>query len=125
MSEEQESKHLAVIRAWAALAWADGIIQDEERTAITRLVEVARLTDDEREKALAMLDSKVELETESLESLPQSARESIYRAALRLAMVDLDMAAEEAIVLHRLRKGLLLSDEQATAIEKSLSAEGA
>ena len=121
MSDNKESQYLAVIRVWAALAWADDVIQDSERNAITKLISVAQLTDEEREAATAMLDSKVELETESIADLSQPAREGIYRAALRLAMVDLDMAAEEAAMLKRLREGLRISDEAAANIESSMS----
>lgn len=121
MSENSESQYLAVIRVWAALAWADDVIQDSEREAILKLISVAQLSNEERDTAKAMLDSKVELETQPITGLSEPAREGIYRAALRLAMVDLDMAAEEAAMLKRLRDGLEISGEDATRIEQSLS----
>ncbi len=121
MSETSESQYLSVIRVWAALAWADDVIQESERSAIMKLVAVAQLTDEERETAKAMLDSKVELETQPIADLSQPAREGIYRAALRLAMVDLDMADEEAAMLKLLREGLSINDDDASRIESSIN----
>ncbi len=121
MSESQESQYLAVIRVWAALAWADGVIQDSEREAITKLISVAQLNDSDRKTAASLLDSKVELSTEPISGLSAPAREGIYRAALRMAMVDLDMAKEETAMLARLREGLSIDDETASKIESALS----
>ena len=121
MSESQESQYLAVIRVWAALAWADGVIQDSEREAITKLISVAQLSDAEREIAKGLLDSQVELATESISGLSAPAKEGIYRAALRMAMVDLDMAKEEAAMLGRLREGLGIDEDTAAGIEKKIS----
>ncbi len=121
MSENAESRHLAVIRVWAALAWADGVIQESERHAISKLISVAQLSEAERNEAKSYLDSKVELQTESISGLSMAAREGIYRAALRLAMVDLDVADAETAMLKRLRDGLSISDETAATIEKSIS----
>lgn len=106
---------------WAALAWADDVIQDSERAAILKLVSVAQLSDAERDQAKAMLETKVELETQPIAGLSQPAREGIYRAALRLAMVDLDLADEEAAMLKRLRDGLSISEEDANRIAGSIS----
>ena len=119
---EGESQFLSVIRVWAALAWADNVIQDSEREAITKLVSVAKLEDADRDKAMSFLESKVELDVGPIANLPAEAGHGIYKAALRLALVDLDMAQEEAVMLTRLRKGLGIDDDTAAAIEKSLSA---
>lgn len=121
MSESQESQYLAVIRVWAALAWADGVIQDSERDAITKLISVAQLSDEDRETATALLDSKVELSTDSISGLSAPAREGIYRAALRMAMVDLDMAKEETAMLARLREGLKIDEATAKSIETAIT----
>jgi len=120
MSDSQESQYLAVIRVWAALAWADGVIQDSERAAITKLISVADLSDAERVTAAELLESKVELATDSISGLSAPAREGIYRAASRMAMVDLDMAAEETAMLRRLRDGLGISAETAKELEKGI-----
>lgn len=121
MGQSQESQYLAVIRVWAAMAWADGVIQDSEREAITKLISVAQLSDEERKTANSLLDSKVELSTDSMKGLSAPAREGIYRAALRMAMVDLDMAKEETAMLARLREGLGIDEEAASKIESAIS----
>lgn len=102
------------------MAWADGVIAEEESKAIGRLIAVAELTEEEREVAKGFLESKVELDTASMAGLSEAARAGIYRAALRLAMVDKNMAEEEAAMLTRLREGLGLSKDTAEAIEKDL-----
>ena len=121
MSESQESQYLAVIRVWAALAWADGVIQDSERDAITKLISVAQLSDEDRKTAMGFLDAKVELATDSISGLSAPAREGIYRAALRMAMVDLDMAKEETAMLARLREGLNIDEATAKSIETAIT----
>jgi len=121
MSEESENQFLSVIRVWAALAWADDVVAESERDAITKLVSVAKLSEADRTKAMAFLDEKIELEMEQISNLSPAAGQGVYRAALRLAMVDLDLAAEEAAMLLRLREGLGIDDETAAEIEKSLS----
>lgn len=115
-----ESQHLSVIRVWAALAWADGVMVQAEAVAMRRLIEVADLSDDERDTALGWLDTRVELDTGNLATLGEQARHGIYRAAVRLASVDLDVADEERAFLVRLRRGLDISDDAAAEIESSI-----
>jgi len=117
-----ESQYLSVIRVWAALAWADGVIADAEAAAMKRLVKSADLSDEERDTALGWLENKVELDTEAVDSLSEEARKGIYRAAARLAAVDLDVADEERNFLDKLRDGLKLSEDDVSEIEQSIPA---
>lgn len=117
-----ESQYLSVIRIWAALAWSDGVIADSEAAAMRRLIESADLSDAERTAALEMLVSKVDLDTASLTSLSEEARHGIYRAAARLAAVDLEVAEEELNFLERLQEGLGIDDETAEDLEKGIPA---
>ena len=116
----EESPYLSVIRVWAAAAWADGVIDDAEAAAMKRLVAVADLSEQERATAHTWLETKVELETDSIAGLSDSAREGIYRAAVRLAAVDRDVATEELTFLSRLRDGLTLSEGTAKQIESGV-----
>lgn len=120
MSEGKESQYLSVIRVWAAMAWADGVIADAETDAIRRLISIAELTEAERKTARSFLEQPVELDTAAMTALSEPARIGIYRAAVRLAMVDHDLAAEEASMLARLREGLGISDEAAESMQKEL-----
>lgn len=119
-----DSQYLSVIRVWAALAWADGVIAQAEAVAMRRLVEAADLSDDERNTALGWLENKVDLDIENLGSLSEKAREGIYRAAARLASVDMDVADEERAFLGRLREGLGITDEVAKDIESGIPGYG-
>lgn len=87
-----------------------------------RLVKSADLSDEERETALGWLENKVELDTEAVDSLSEEARKGIYRAAARLAAVDLDVADEERNFLNKLRDGLKLSEDDVSEIEQSIPA---
>jgi uncharacterized tellurite resistance protein B-like protein len=120
MSDAKESQYLSVIRVWAAMAWADGVMAESEAEAIRRLIAVAELTGDERATADSFLNGRVELETASISGLSDAARAGIYRAALRLAMVDQDVADEELQMLSRIREGLGLSAEAAKEIRDQL-----
>src|SRR5262245_6551205 len=116
-----ENQFMSVIRVWAALAWADDVIADQERAAMRRLIDGADLTDDERGTALSWLENKVELDTAGVKNLSDQARHGIYRAAVRLAMVDRDFAVEEKQFLGRLRTGLSIDEETAREIAASVS----
>lgn len=112
-----ETPFLSVIRVWAALAWADGVVQPAEAAAMRRLIDAAELTDDERAIAQTFLAEKVELDTASVAGLGDDARRGIYRAACRLAAVDRDVAAVERSFLVRLRDGLGIGADEAREIE--------
>jgi uncharacterized tellurite resistance protein B-like protein len=111
-----ENQYVGVIRVWAAMAWADGEIHPREAGAMKRLISAAELNDAERDKALGFLEERVELETAQLASLSPEAREGIYRAAVRLAGIDKDLADNEITLLERLRDGLKLDQETAERI---------
>jgi uncharacterized membrane protein YebE (DUF533 family) len=120
---EGENQFLSVIRIWAALAWADDVIADQEREAMRRLIDGAELSDDDRETAMSWLDNRVELDTANIKDLTERARHGIYRAAVRLAAVDQDFAAEEKSFLIRLRDGLDIDEDTASRIAATLPRE--
>ena len=118
----KESQYLSVIRVWAALAWADGVIVVTEAQALRRLIERApQLEAEERETALSFLDAPVELELHDLGHLAEDTRAGIYRSAVHLAAIDKDFAESERHFLDRLRQGLELSTIEAGAIETSVA----
>jgi uncharacterized membrane protein YebE (DUF533 family) len=117
-----ESQYLTVIRVWAALVWADGMVSKPEAAAMRRLIDGAELTESERAQATAYLDEEVKLDTTGLETLDQPSREGIYRAAVRLSAIDDDIADSEIDFLTRLRRGLNLDDATAERIEDSVAA---
>jgi uncharacterized membrane protein YebE (DUF533 family) len=115
-----ETQYLSVIRIWAALAWADGVISEAEATAMKRLIAAAPLSDDEKQQAAAFITTRVELDTANLRGLSPDARKGIYGAACRLAAVDHDVAAAERVFLGRLRDGLAISETDAKEIERGI-----
>jgi uncharacterized membrane protein YebE (DUF533 family) len=115
-----ETQFLSVIRIWAALAWADGVIAEAEATAMKRLIAAAQLSEDEKATAHGFLASRVELDTSNMGALSDDAKKGIYRAACRLSAVDHDVAAAERIFLGRLRDGLGLSEAEAKEIEQGV-----
>ena len=119
-----ESQFLSVIRVWAAMAWADGVVQDAEAQAMRRLIGAAELEDDERAAAHRFLEEKVELDTAGVAGLSEDARRGIYRAACRMAAVDREVADAERSLLDKLRGGLGLADEVARDIEAGIPGLG-
>jgi uncharacterized membrane protein YebE (DUF533 family) len=108
-----ESAYLSVIKVWAAMTWADGKVHPHEKAAMTKLIAIADLGDDDRKVAMSYLDTKVELDTTDLAALGQEAREGIFRAAARLSAIDQDVADEEVGFLEKLQKGLGIDDATA------------
>ena len=112
-----ESQILSVIRMWAAVAWADGVISETEAESLGRLIRTAELTDDERASARALLEVKTELPETYVTKLTPEARRGIYRAACRMAVVDHVFSATERALLDRLRDLLSISAAVAQELE--------
>jgi uncharacterized membrane protein YebE (DUF533 family) len=112
-----ESQILDVIRVWAAVAWADGVLAEAEAEGMRRLVRTADLSADERTAAMTMLDTQTELPEQVMQNLNPESRRGIYRAACRMAMVDHVFAHAERKLLDRLRTILGIPEEIAHEIE--------
>lgn len=112
-----ESQMLTVIRVWAAIALADGVIAPAEADGFRRLIDAATLSDDERALARSFLLEKVELTEATLDHLSNDARAGIYRAACRMALVDSEVAPAERALLERLRSKLAIPGDVAKQLE--------
>jgi uncharacterized membrane protein YebE (DUF533 family) len=112
-----ESQILSVIKVWAAVAWADGMLAEAEAEGMRRLIRTADLTPDERQGALGLLDSRVDLPDLYLKNLNPESRRGIYRAACRMAVVDHVFAHAERKMLDRLQALLGIPLEIAQEIE--------
>jgi uncharacterized membrane protein YebE (DUF533 family) len=117
MAAMAETQIMSVIRVWAAIAWADGVLAEAEAEGLRRLIANAELTADERAEALLYLDGPTSLPTAYLNMLKPEARRGIYRAACRMAMVDHVFAAAERDMLDKLREILGIPAETAHEIE--------
>ncbi len=112
-----ESQILSVIRVWAAVAWADGVLAEAEADGMRKLVRNADLTPDERAAATRLLDRKIALPEVYLQNLNPEARRGIYRAACRMAVVDHVFAHAERKMLDKLQGLLGIPKEIAIEIE--------
>jgi uncharacterized membrane protein YebE (DUF533 family) len=112
-----ESQLLNVIRVWAAVAWADGVLAEAEAEGMRRLIRTADLTSAERTAALGFLEARVELADVQLANLNPESRRGIYRAACRMAMVDHVFASAERRMLDRLQSVLGIPGDIAHEIE--------
>lgn len=115
-----ESLVLSVIRVWAAMAWADGVLAEAESEGLRRLIQLADLTPEEREATGQMLETQVTLPDTYLTSLPIEARKGIYRATCRLAIADRQLAPAERSMLGRVREVLGVPAEAAAEIEADI-----
>jgi uncharacterized membrane protein YebE (DUF533 family) len=112
-----ESQIVSVIRVWAAVAWADGVLAEAEAEGLRRLIRNADLTAGERTDATKLLDAKIELPQLYLQNVNAEARRGIYRAACRMAIVDHVFAHAERKMLDRLQTMLGIPKEIAREIE--------
>ncbi|HEU4730783.1 MAG TPA: hypothetical protein VFT22_22965 [Kofleriaceae bacterium] len=112
-----ESQILSVIRMWAAVAWADGVMSEIEVDSLSRLIRTADLTEDERAAARGFLETKTGLPETYLTNLTNEARRGIYRAACRMAVVDHVFSTTERALLDRMRNLLGVPAEAAQEIE--------
>src|SRR5512139_3567499 len=112
-----ESQIMSVIRVWAAIAWADGVLAEAEAEGLRRLISTAELTPDERTQAKTFLENQTTLPEAYLNMLKPEARRGVYRAACRMAVVDHVLAADERKMLEKLRDILGIPAETAQEIE--------
>lgn len=112
-----ESQILSVIRVWAAVAWADGVLAESEADGMRKLIRAADLSVEERAAAARYLDKKTELPDVYLQNLNPEARRGIYRAACRMAVVDHVFAHSERKMLDKLQTLLGIPTEIAVEIE--------
>jgi uncharacterized membrane protein YebE (DUF533 family) len=112
-----ESQILSVIRMWAAVAWADGVMSETELESLSRLIRTADLTDEERADARELLASNTGLPETYLTNLTPEARRGVYRAACRMAVVDHVFSATERALLDRMRNLLGIPADVAQEIE--------
>jgi uncharacterized membrane protein YebE (DUF533 family) len=112
-----ESQILNVIKVWAAVAWADGVLAEAEAEGLRKLIRTADLTVQERAAAKAFLDTRTELPEVYLQDLNPEARRGIYRAACRMALLDHVFAHAERRMLDRLQGTLGIPREIAQEIE--------
>ena len=112
-----ESQILSVIRMWAAVAWADGVMSETEAECLDRLFRTADLTDDERSAGRVFLQVRTGLPETYLTNLSPEARRGIYRAACRMAVIDHVFSVTERALLDRMRNLLGVPAEIAQEIE--------
>jgi len=112
-----ESQILSVIRVWAAVAWADGMLAEAEADGMRRLIRNADLTNDERTAATRFLDGKIDMPEVYLQNLNPESRRGIYRAACRMAVVDHVFAHAERQMLDKLTVLLGIPKDIAVEIE--------
>ena len=115
-----DSQILSVIRVWAAVAWADGMLAEAEAEGLRRLIRSADLTPEERAGATKFIEARVDLPSADLQNLSPDSRRGIYRAACRMAVVDHVFASAERRMLDRLQGQLGIPAEIAQEIEADI-----
>jgi uncharacterized membrane protein YebE (DUF533 family) len=115
-----ESQLLSVIRMWAAVAWADGVLAEPEAEGLRRLIRTADLTPEEKDTSNSFLETEVALPETYLTTMSPESRRGVYRAACRMAVVDHVFSDTEKKLLARLRELLAIPDDIASEIESDV-----
>jgi uncharacterized membrane protein YebE (DUF533 family) len=115
-----ENNFLSAIKIWAAMAWADGVISAEEALAMKAIIQVGKLSDDDRATALSWLDAKVELDTAGLDEMSDEDKRTLYLSAAQVAAIDNDVADAEKAFLARLRTALAIDDATAKEVHDAI-----
>ncbi|MBA3820147.1 MAG: TerB family tellurite resistance protein [Deltaproteobacteria bacterium] len=119
-----ESQIMSVIRVWAAVAWADGLLAQPEADGLRRLITSAELSAGERAEAIRYVEEKCTLPETYLTSLTPEVRRGVYRAACRMAIVDRVFAKAERRMLDRVRELLAIPSDIAGEIEADVPGLG-
>jgi uncharacterized membrane protein YebE (DUF533 family) len=117
MSDES-SRVLTAIKVWAAAAWADDLLSEQEEHAMRALLSAARISDEERAVAASWIDSKVSLDDVAVAAIPMDERVGIYAAACGVVAIDRSIADAERIFLERLAEALELDPAQAAKVQR-------
>jgi uncharacterized membrane protein YebE (DUF533 family) len=104
---------MTAVKVWAAAAWADGVIVESEALAMHAIIEVAKLTDAQKDEARGWLTRKVSIEDVKLANIPATERLHIYAVACGMIAFDKEVAGDERTFLDRLAKSLQISDADA------------
>jgi uncharacterized membrane protein YebE (DUF533 family) len=115
---DDTSRVLTAIHVWAAAAWADDLLSEQEEHAMRALISVARLTDEERARAQEWIDHKVSLDDVAIAQLPADERLHIYAAACGVMALDQTVAGAERRFLERLGTALEIDAAQASRIQQ-------
>lgn len=114
---QDEALFLTVVKLWAATAWADGVLADNERRLLEGLIRGAKVSEATRATALGFLATKVALEDAQVDRLAPAERSGVYRTSCRMATVDGQLADAEKAFLRRLASRLGLGGDAAASIE--------
>src|SRR5512146_2153931 len=101
------------VKIWAAAAWADGVVVESEAMTLRAIIDVAKLTDEQRKTARRWIDSRVTLEDVEVDKLPQEERVHIFSVACGMVAFDKKIAESERGFLDRLQKALAIGDADA------------
>jgi uncharacterized membrane protein YebE (DUF533 family) len=113
-----ENSVLLALKVWCAAAWADGVITEDEATGMRHVIEVAKLSDDEKQVARGWLTKKVALEDINVSQIPPDDRLNIFTAALGVVAMDNEVADAEHHFLERLKIALRIDDATAAAVRQ-------
>ena len=114
MSDKQE-RILAAAKLWAAAAWSDGVISDEEKMGMAAILKVAELDEEQRQEALSWLENKVDIADLDPGNIPDDRKRAIYKAAAAITAMDNKVVVPEKVFLSRLQSALGI--DNATARE--------
>jgi uncharacterized membrane protein YebE (DUF533 family) len=110
---------LLALEVWIAAAWADGKITEAEEAGMQAVINIAKLSDDERKTAHGWLKTKKNLDDINVSQIPPAERVNIFAAALGVVAMDEEVAATEKQFLERLQIALQIDDATAKSIRAS------
>ncbi len=118
MMKTSDNKVLLALQVWIAAAWADGVITEQESTGMRAVIEVAKLSDDQKAVARGWLTKKIGLEDINVSQIPSDDRLNIFSAALGVVAMDDEIADAERQFLDRLQLALRIDDATAADVRK-------
>ena len=114
---------LNVVRAIAAIGWADGYLDDKEKKKLRRLTEKMGLDDTEKLEVEGYLEVAPSLDDIAFDELNDKERQAMYLLALHYAYLDGLVWSGEKKVLDQLAALLQLSQETCALLEIKVRAD--
>lgn len=113
----------AIFNALAAVAWADGELDEREKSSIDAMIARLLLGENEAHAVRAYAHEPRALEDIPTGKLSHEQRLTLLEYALVLSRVDGNLSAEEREVLEALQRKLSIRDDEADALNRSFEAE--
>jgi uncharacterized tellurite resistance protein B-like protein len=103
---------IAIVKALAPVAWADGVFAETEKQMLDALLDAYRASDKEKEIVHEYAEKQRTLDDIDMQELSTDDRRTLFQHAVLMTWADGDQSADEMTFLAALAKKMRIPDEE-------------